>query len=339
MVVLKRAVALGLVAIACKPNLGSPLSLVGGPQVVAARSTPAEAAAGDTVVYDALFVDTSGERGDALDWAYCTARKPLDQLDTYSFDCLAPSGTNILEIGVAPTVTGTMPGDACQNFGPEVPPVQPGQPQGRPVDPDPTGGYYQPLRVISPAETDIASTRISCGVAGASLTDSATFQARYHLNQNPTVSDVTVSAGGSVSQDPASPTPLAAGAYVTLTATWPTCPLTDVCGDGICGADESRTSCPGDCNAPVGCAGSERYVVYDTQQHAVVVARETMRVSWFVTAGAFDSDVTGRDGTDTTTSASNGFTLPSANGPIHGWAVLRDDRGGVGWRRFEILVQ
>jgi hypothetical protein len=337
MVVLKR-LGLLLMLATCKPNLGSPLALVTGPELLAARSTPAEGAPGDTIAYDALFVDTSGERGDALDWAYCTARKPLDQLDTFSFDCLAASGPNIAELGAAPTVTGMMPSDACRNFGPEVPPSQPGQPQGRPVDPDTTGGYYQPLRVISAAETDIASTRIACGVAGASLDDSATFQARYNNNQNPSVLDVT-SSSGSLSQNTAMPTVMATGAYVTLTASWPACPLMDVCGDGICGADESRTTCPADCTTPVGCAGSERYVVYDTTQRAIVVARETMRVSWFITGGAFDSDATGRDGTDTTTTTSNGLTLPTTPGALHGWVVVRDDRGGVGWRRFEIAAQ
>lgn len=113
----------------------------------------------------------------------------------------------------------------------------------------------------------------------------------------------------------------------------------DACGDGVCGAEESKTTCAADCAPVLGCAGAERYVRYDTLGHAIVVSRETMSVSWYATAGDLDSDGTGRLGTDLATTTDDGYVLPSAPGPIHGWVVLRDDRGGVGWRRFEILAQ
>ncbi len=340
MVLLKRAIFIAL-CVACKPELGGRFSQIEGPRIIAVRSNPPEAAASDTVAYDVLEVDPNGETGDAIDWAYCVARKPLDDLDTVSNDCLAASGPDILELGDGTTANGTIPNDACRNFGPEVPAPKPGEPQGRPIDPDPTGGYYQPLRLLASAGTQIGTTRISCGVANASAPDTIAFRARYHPNTNPMIADVTSDDGTSLSTDANAPTHFAAGARVTLAASWATCPTSDTCGDGVCGADESATTCANDCPNPIGqnpgCTGAERYVHYNLETQSLENVRETLRASWFVTAGAFDSDRTGRDGTDLATSTTNALTLP-ASGAIHGWVVLRDDRGGVGWRRFEIAI-
>jgi hypothetical protein len=339
MVVLKRAAFL-LVFVACKPDLGARESQIVGPRLLAFRATPAEVGTGESVAYDALVVDTNGELGATLDFAYCKLRNPLDNPNTVAQGCIAQAGDGIFEIGSSMTVSATMPDDACQNFGPEVPPSKPGQPQGRPVDPDPTGGYYQPLRLIFGNEIDIGESRILCGLNGGSLQDNATYNAQYHDNTNPTLADVTWDQG-SVSQDPSAPTAIGAGTTITLTASWPTCPTSDTCGDGVCGADESVTSCASDCNqtSANGCAGSERYVNFDELDHVIITSRETIRIAWFATGGSFASDGTGREGTDTATSSSNAFTLPKTPGPIHAWAVIHDDRGGVGWRRFEIVAQ
>jgi hypothetical protein len=80
-------------------------------------------------------------------------------------------------------------------------------------------------------------------------------------------------------------------------------------------------------------------VSYDTLAHAIVIARETIRIAWFATGGSFQSDGTGHPGTDPTASTTNAFTLPKAPGAIHAWAVIHDDRGGVSWRRFELSAQ
>ncbi len=341
MVVLKRAVfAMLCVFAACKPDLGARESQIVGPRLLAMRATPAEVGTGETVTYDALLVDQNGELSTALDYAYCTLRNPLDDPNTVAQGCVAASGDGIVEIGASVSVNATMPDDACQNFGPEVPPSKPGQPQGRPVDPDPTGGYYQPLRLIFGSEIDVGESRISCGLNGGSQQDNVTYNAQYHDNTNPTVMDVTWDQG-SVSQDPNAPTAIPAGTSITLTASWPVCPTSDTCGDGVCGADESVTSCPADCNGASanGCAGAERYVNFDELNHVIITSRETIRIAWYATGGSFASDGTGREGTDTATSSSNAFTLPKTSGAIHAWAVIHDDRGGVGWRRFEIVAQ
>ncbi len=326
-----------LLLMRCKPDLGARESQIAGPRLLAMRATPAEGAQGDAIVYDALEVDPSGEVTTPMDYAYCTLRKSLDNPDTVSFDCLAASGTGIVEIGAGSSATGTVPSDACRNFGPDVPFAQPGQPQGRPVDPDSTGGYYQPLRLLFGNEIDIGQSRIACGVANAPLEAAAKFRAQYHMNTNPLVLDVTAN-GASLTQDASAPTALPAGSNVTLTTSWATCPASDVCGDGICGPDESVTACAQDCTTPVGCSGAERYLHYDTVGQQLTALRETMSVAWFVTGGSMASDGTGRLGTDLATTTDDVLTLPQA-GPVHGWVVLRDDRGGVGWRRFEIVAQ
>jgi hypothetical protein len=339
MVVLKRAFVVALV-LACKPDLGARESQIVGPRLLALRATPAEVETGDAVTYDALVVGPNGELGTALDYAYCDLRNPLDNPNTVAEGCVATSGDGIVEIGASTSVSTTMPDDACANFGPEVPPSKPGQPQGRPVDPDPTGGYYQPLRIVLGGEIDVGESRILCGLNGGSQQDNVTYNAQYHDNTNPTVSDVAWDQG-SVSQDAGAPTAIPAGASITLTASWPACPTSDVCGDGVCGADESVTSCAADCNGASanGCAGAERYVNFDEINHVIITSRETIRIAWFATGGSFTSDGTGREGTDVTTSSSNTFTVPASRGAIHAWAVIHDDRGGVGWRRFELVAQ
>ncbi len=66
--------------------------------------------------------------------------------------------------------------------------------------------------------------------------------------------------------------------------------------------------------------------------------RESLRVSWFATGGAFAHDVTGRAQTDTETFTQNVWTAPESPGPVYLWAVLRDDRGGVDFAAAEIDV-
>src|SRR5882672_4342413 len=94
---------------------------------------------------------------------------------------------------------------ACKQFGPDVPMVMPGQTPGRPVDPDPTGGYYQPVRLIAPEEgvdiVGLGETRLACGLAGASPDLLEAFQGRYHANINPAVESLSAVGGASLHTD------------------------------------------------------------------------------------------------------------------------------------------
>ena len=343
----RRAVLLGVLVVigACKPNIDQTVSLVGGPRVLAVRSDPAEAAPKTQVAYTALVVDDTGDvSGAGVDWAFCEARKPLAQLGPVSPQCLQATGDALVPIGDGLQVSAPIPDVACRQFGPETPESMPGQPSGRPVDPDTTGGYYQPLRVLATTAggdvTGIAETRLSCGLAGASADQSAAFNARYRANVNPIVDSLVVVGGATWTPDTGGATNVvAAGQKFTLRVAWATCPVFDVCGDGICGPDETMSGCPGDCTKPAGCTGAERYVSFDLASQTVVDQREGMHVAWFATAGGFDVDTTGRDASDTTSSSDDGWVAPSQPGTVHLWVVLRDDRGGTGWAGYVVDVQ
>jgi hypothetical protein len=264
-------------------------------------------------------------------------------------------------------VTGAIPAAACRQFGPDVPQAMPGQPQGRPVDPDFTGGFYQPVRVLAPGPTSnivaIGETRLTCDPAGAPPDQFTAFTQRYHPNTNPLVGSLGVK--GAAAWAVGMPNRTFAGQHLTLEVSWKDCPMMDTVKDGFCGPDETGASCstcgPGvavdatdccpptppagggapapDCAHPLGCTGAERYVRFDAPSASLVVQREGIAVSWFATGGAFDADVTGRAGTDPATSSDNGWLAPSQAGPILMWVVLSDDRGGTGWQTYSLDVQ
>jgi hypothetical protein len=343
-----------LLATGCKPNLDQTVSVVSEPIVLAVRSDPAEMAPAGNVQMTALYVDRNGPiAAGRISWAFCTARNPLANLGDVNPECLETSGAWFVPLGSGASVMGAIPDNACQQFGPDVPQPTPGQPQGRPVDPDPTGGYYQPARLLLPSDAgtsvSIAETRLSCGPGLATGDPAVDFNRRYHANVNPAVAGLAVVQGSSTSPwgpddtgDAGAPTTnntVKAGAHVSLRVSWAACPMTDRCGDGLCGPDESMQSCPADCTQPMGCTGAERFVTFNIPSQADVDTREAMGVSWFATGGAFDDDSTGRESTDMTTSSDNGWTAPAQSGAIHFWIVLRDSRGGAGWAQYTVLVQ
>jgi hypothetical protein len=337
--------------VTCKPNLDQTASIVSSPIVLAVRSDPPEGLLQAQVTYTALYVDGSGPIASApLDWAYCTARNPLANLGPVNPECLEASGSWLVPIGVGLRVTGTLPADGCRQFGPDVPESTPGQPQGRPVDPDPTGGYYQPVRFFE--ETDagpyvgIAETRLKCNLANGYGSVVAIYASRYHLNVNPEVGSLRMSLG----DDAAAGTPVSgadggaestvpAGAHVALRVAWAACPTQDTCGDHICGPDETSKTCASDCTMPTGCTGAERYAGFDLASQSVVDRREAIAVAWFATGGTFDEDRTGRVPSDLTNSSDNAWKAPASRGLVHLWVVLRDDRGGVGWADYPVRVE
>jgi hypothetical protein len=345
-------VLVGAVA-ACKPNLNDTVSIITSPQIVAVQAQPAEAAPGKTTRLTALYVGPSGAIGNgAVDWAFCDERKPLAELEPVSPLCLEPSGAWFVPIGGGDSVVGTIPGDACQQFGPDVPQPQPNQPPGRPVDPDPTGGYYQPIRVRAAGATGnviaVGEMRLSCSLANAGADVSASYAQRYHVNANPAVVSLGPKGGMPWVTSDAGSNTVAPGTRVELEVAWPVCPTADVCGDGICGPDEtalacsncdsSIVKCPSDCMTPLGCSGAERYVALDPATSKLVDRREAISVAWYATGGTFDVDRTGRDGSDTNVSSDNVWTAPAGQGAITLWVVLRDERGGTGWAQYSVSI-
>src|SRR6185503_942696 len=116
---------------------------VDAPRIAAIRAEPAEVKPGATVSYSALVVSPLGTVEDpALDWSFCTDPKPLGENEIANADCLADK---VAAIGTstAAGIQATVPKEACRTFGSET--------QGtelRARDPDSSGGYYQPLRVL-----------------------------------------------------------------------------------------------------------------------------------------------------------------------------------------------
>ncbi len=127
---------------------------------------------------------------------------------------------------------------------------------------------------------------------------------------------------------------------MTLHATWAACPTSPVCGDGVCGIDETATACPADCTTPVGCTGSEQYLVLDPTTMALAPAEELITVAWYATGGTLTYDTSGPPaGSSGVTSLDNPWTAPTTAGDVWLWLVVRDDRGGVGWQGYQVRVQ
>jgi hypothetical protein len=299
---------------ACKPDLGSPQSLVIGPRILAVRGVPAEAMPGSPVAFDALAVQPAGTIGSpALTWSVCLTPKPPAETNAVSGKCLDTPA----DAGPAPAFTTTIPTDACMLFGPQTPPVQNGEAPIRPRDPDVTGGFYQPLRstleVDDGVDTAFELERITCPLANAPNDVTRSFNMTYVANKNPTIGSVALDPDGAAtplytaSAAAAAATPVAAGAKMTLELTWPE-------------------------------ASAEGYPVWDLAGRTLTTHRESLRVSWFATAGSFALDGTGRSEDELETFARNDWRAPETPGPVHMWVVLRDSRGGVDFASIELQV-
>lgn len=338
----KRVLPASIVAlvVACAPTLPDTVPIVTSARVLGVQASPPEGKPTTQTTFTALVVDEHGNvTKPPATWAFCDARNPLANLGPVSNECYVENDPNLKPIGAGASAAGAIPDIACRQFGPEVPEPVMGQPPGRPVDPDTTGGYYQPVTVFLDGVASIYRARLSCGVAGASPDEAAQYNTRYRPNVNPVVQSLSVGGTKWADDTTGKTNTVKAGTKVELQVAWPTCPLVDKCGDGVCGPDETKSGCAADCTNPKGCTGAERYVLFDLVQQQVVDAREGINVSWFATGGSFDLDRTGSSSNDDTTDSTNGWTTPTQTGPAHVWVVLHDDRGGVGWAGFAVQVQ
>lgn len=339
----KRFVLVGLVlgTSGCLPENDDDLSLVDSPRVLAVRAEPAEAPPEASVTFESLFVDATGTRTDApIDWAFCIARKPLSELGPINADCRNPASDSRIPIGEGLSASAALPKDACRLFGPQLPEPKVGEPAGRPVDADSTGGFYQPL-VLDVAEGASALTlfgsRLRCTLSGVTQSQSVAFERAYRPNENPRLESLRL-AGGELLPDAASgSTSVAPGSEIRLEASWAVCPATSECGDGLCTSGEDATNCAGDCTTPVGCSGAERYAWFDPETRQVVEKREWLRVSWFVNHGKLAEERTGREENELQATSSNRWRAP-ASGETMLWVVLRDARGGVGFASYRFQV-
>jgi len=333
------AAVMALSGAACAPDLGAPISVIGGPRILAVRGTRAEAREGAPVTYDLLAVDVNGTiAAPAATWAVCIAPRPPSENSAVATACFGIADTG----GPSPTfqapVTAADPNDpmtvgACSIFGPLRPPLDP---NARPRDPDITGGFYEPVRATLPV-TDPARAgggaallgfdleRIQCRLANApndvanqfnNPYDAAMNPNGYTPNSNPSLAQLTWAINGEAPSllppiaagmpAPAAPV-IAPGQHVALEASW--------------SADSVET-----------------FPVYSIQTASLSPQREAMRVSWFATAGELEHDVSGRAADDPALTADNDWTAPATAGAVHLWLVLRDSRGGVDFAEYELDV-
>jgi hypothetical protein len=337
---------------ACVPSVEESDTRVDAARVLAVRATPAEAAPRESVAFDALYADASGALTQApLDWMFCLERKSLAELGPIAPLCLSETAMRET-IGAGSTVRGVVPKDTCRLFGPDRAPAKEGEPSGRPVDPDGTGGYYQPI-VLHDGDQDDFTTyevRVACGLPGVTQAQYAEFNRRYQRNENPALEALELlPASGSgdpldlLAPDDAAELPVhevRAGETLLLRARWPECTSGDQCGDGLCGAEESAQSCAEDCATPSACHGSEYYLYFDPQGRELVTRREGIQLSWFATAGGFEAARGGRSESDASLASSdNQWTAPVAEGEVVLWVVLHDDRGGTNWHSVKLQVR
>jgi hypothetical protein len=193
-------VAFLLVLAACDDTLDQRLAIVDEPRVLAIVSEPAEAKPGATASYRAIVGGPDGPILAPPAWAYCRAPKPPTEDNVVSTGCLDAGQLVALGSG---EVTGTLPMDGCIRYGPDVPPGG-----FRPRDPDPTGGYYQPVRLDVDALLAFGSTRITCNLPTAPFEVAIRYNNEYVANQNPTLLPFDLATAP-------------ANTDVTLVAAWP----------------------------------------------------------------------------------------------------------------------
>jgi hypothetical protein len=287
-------------ALACKPDLGPSDGLVTAPRILAVKADPPEGKPGTPATYTAVLAAPNGTSppGEVV-LRFCTAPKALTDDNVVSSLCLDPSG--LVLAGTGPAVVAATPGGACALFGPETPAIGG---SARPRDPDVTGGYYQPLRVDwAGADPTFYLARIRCDLADAPADVAAEYAQQYVPNANPHLLPLGITVDGA----DASLSAIPAGARVELEAGWP---ATD----------------------------AETYAYFDPGSQTLSTKREAMRVSWYTSDGAFDTESTGRDETDPATTTRNAWAAPTKARQARLWVVLRDSRGGVDTATYDVTV-
>jgi hypothetical protein len=294
--------ATGVLAITlgCNAPLDQRLAIIDQPRILAITAEPPEAKPGAMVTYGVVAAAPDGPAAVAPNWAYCTAPKPPTEDDIVAPACLGD--TQVIDLGTAATVTGTLPATDCALYGPDTPPGN-----FRPRDPDATGGYFQPVRAdVALGGVELVAfglSRITCNLPTAPTTVAHDYQLGYVANTNPTLLPLALTgAGGAALATDAIPATTA----VTLVASWP---ITAV----------------------------ESYLSYDAASETLVTRREAMQVSWYATGGSIAVDASAVDEADPSTTVATTWLTPAA-GPAWLWLVLRDSRGGIATQTIAVTL-
>lgn len=333
-------------AVACVPDFTTDLSQLGEPRLLAISATPAETQAGQETTLTALVaVPETAERPE-VKWTMCLARKPLTELGPVDPLCLRAHDDSgaVQPLGQGLSVSVTLDKDACKLFGPLRPPAMGNEAAGRPVDPDITGGFYQPFVASLGGVPSLGAVRLACDLANVNRDEALSYRRQYRSNENPAVSELAYFDSGAPRALDAGESPLeiTAGERLRLRASWDVCPDQSSCGDGLCTANEDESNCPDDCNArPRGCTGAEHYVWYNRERERVEARREGISVAWYASRGHFDHEQTGLDEAQAATQrfTENTYVASLEAGPATLWLVIRDTRGGQTWRVQRLAVR
>lgn len=283
----------------CTPSLGPSDSLVTSPRILAVRADPAEAAPGTRVTFTSLVGSPAGTVTSA-GIEWSFCTAPAPLTDDNVVSDACLGSSALVAAGVGPSVSVATPADGCSVFGPAAMSVG-----LRPRDPDVTGGYYQPLRAdLEGADTAFALARIRCDLTSASAAVASAYAAAYRPNQNPHLLALRATIDGA----PIPLTSVPRGARVILEASWPA-------------------------------SSAEVFAYFDPVSQTVTEQRESMRVAWYGTAGALDSESTGQASDDDATTTTDGWQAPATPGAVHLWTVLRDSRGGVDFADDDLVVE
>lgn len=310
-----RALLLGLVLLACVPDIDDDTSLVSGPRLLAIAADPPEAGEGEPVSLRALLASPA-DANDPVAYFICRARKPLSELGPVAPSCLDGSADAREWIGSGESATAAIERGACSTFGPRRPSAEPGQPAGRAADPDATGGFYQPVLAELPGQLAVlGGVRLDCGLPTASREQVIEYNQRHRINQNPRIDRLEALRGETWIELVAGGPPLRVGAgeRLELRVHWAEC------------AGEER------------CTGAETYVMYDSEAEALVERNEVLLASWYASSGEFEAARTEAAGGPFR--ADNAWSAPIEGGPVRLWVVLRDGRGGVGYAAYPLEVE
>lgn len=182
-----RSVVLAGLATGCVPSLTDEPWRVDEAQIIALRSTPAEARPGDAVTWEGLVASPDGPTAPLLTFSQCTRPRTAGERTAVSARCLAGRS-------LEPTTNpGQLLVDACARFGPNTPPTEGDEPPQRPADADASGGYFVPIHAEGPELSPVfGATRVRCDLVGATRAVFEAFEERYRDNLDPDVQSLAV---------------------------------------------------------------------------------------------------------------------------------------------------
>ncbi len=250
---------------------------------------------GGMVTYDALTVDVDRHRRRAGDQLGAVPRAESTGQRQRREQRLPDDPRRHHDAGRRPSPPRCR-ANACTLFGPETPPPMKGQPPMRPADPDTTGGFYQPVR---------ATWQSDAGPAAVVRARADHLPARQRADRH--------------RRDSTPPT-----TSPTTTRRWPIWCSTRPARRrrstlaGQTAAPHAATVSAGQkvtLQADFSADSAETFLVWNVLTLTLDMQRESLRLSWFATGGAFEHDATGRSQTETETFTQNVWTAPIDAGP------------------------